>query len=171
MMKIAPLLRSLRDDARGSALIETAFVAPFLVLMSLGGVEVANMVKRQHELQNAASKAAEIMMAAHPADEAALTTVMQQLAAAIQADTGLTTTAIGASVEPDETKNDVGYVMTRYRCGNATNFKKANTGCTDSPNAERFVVFLLRDRYTPVWTDYGLGNDLQYRVEKSVQIG
>ena len=170
-MRIRSLLRTLRGDARGSALIETAFVAPVLILMSLGGVEVANMVKRQHELQNAASKAAEIMMAAHPEDQAALTTVMQQLAATIQADTGLTTTAIGSSVEPDETKNNVAYVMTRYRCGNATNFKKADTGCTDSPNAEHFVVFLLRDRYTPVWNDFGLGDDLQFRVEKSVQIG
>lgn len=171
MMRLRDLLRQLRDDSAGSALIETAFVAPFLILMSLGGVEVANMVKRQHELQNAASKAAEIMMAAHPENEAALTTVMQQLAAAIEDDTGLKTTAIGANVEPDETKNDVGYVMTRYRCGNAKNFKKADTGCTDSPNAERFVVFLLRDKYTPVWNEFGLGEALQYRVEKSVQIG
>ncbi len=170
-MGIGTFLRRLHADTRGSALIETAFIAPVLIMMSLGGVEVANMVKRQHELQNAAAKAAEIMMAAHPEDEAALSTVMQQLAATIQADTGLTTTAIGAAIEPDETKNDVGYVMTRYRCGNATNFKKANTGCTDSPNAQRFVVFLLRDRYTPVWTDYGLGDNVQFRVEKTVQIG
>ena len=72
MMRLRTFLRQLRDDSAGSALIETAFVAPFLILMSLGGVEVANMVKRQHELQNAASKAAEIMMAAHPEDETAL---------------------------------------------------------------------------------------------------
>ena len=171
MMRIRSLLEAVRSDARGSALIETAFVAPILILMSLGGVEIANMVKRQHELQNAASKAAEIMMAAHPEDEVALTTVMQQLAAAIQADTGLTTTTLGSDIDADETKSDIAYVMTRYRCGNATHFKKADSGCTDSPNAERFVVFLLRDKYTPVWNDYGLGDDLQFRVEKSVQIG
>jgi len=171
MMGPGFFLRRFRNDTRGSALIETAFVAPVLILMSLGGVEVANMVKRQHELQNAASKAAEIMMAAHPKDEAELSVVMQQLAAAIEDDTGLDTSAIGSDVEPDETKNDVGYVLTRYRCGNAQNFKKADTGCTDSPNAERFVVFLLRDKYTPVWNDFGIGEELQYRVEKSVQIG
>ncbi|WP_230291185.1 TadE/TadG family type IV pilus assembly protein [Croceicoccus sp. Ery5] len=171
MMGPGFFLRRFRNDTRGSALIETAFVAPVLILMSLGGVEVANMVKRQHELQNAASKAAEIMMAAHPKDEAELSVVMQQLAAAIEDDTGLDTSAIGSDVEPDETKNDVGYVLTRYRCGNSKTFKKADTGCTDSPNAERFVVFLLRDKYTPVWNDFGIGEELQYRVEKSVQIG
>ena len=103
--------------------------------------------------------------------ETALAAVMQQLAAAIEDETGLKTTAIGSDIEPDETKNDVGYVMTRYRCGNAQNFKKADTGCTDSPNAARFVIFLLRDKYTPVWNEFGLGEALQYRVEKSVQIG
>lgn len=171
MMGLRFFLSRFRYDIRGSALIETAFVAPVLIVMSLGGVEVANMVKRQHELQNAASKAAEIMMAARPKDEAELSVVMQQLAAAIEDDTGLDTSAIGSNVEPDETKNDVGYVMTRYRCGNAQNFKKADTGCTDSPNSERFVVFLLRDKYTPVWNEFGIGEELQYRVEKSVQIG
>ena len=171
MMAMQAFLRRFRENTHGSALIETAFVAPFLILMSLGGVEVANMVKRQHELQNAASKAAEIMMAAHPKDEAELALVLQQLALAIEGDTGLATTAIGTDVEPDETKNDVGYVMTRYRCGESKQFKKADTGCTSSPNAERFVVFLLRDKYTPVWNEFGLGEELQYRVEKSVQIG
>lgn len=170
-MIMRPFLRNLRDDRHGSALIETAFIAPVLILMSLGGVEVANMVKRHHELQNAASKAAEIMMVAYPEDEAALAAVMQQLAVEIEDDTGLTTTVIGPTVDPDETKDDVGYVMTRYRCGNSQNFKKIDGGCTDSPNAERFVVFLLRDKYTPVWTDFGIGDDRQFRVERSVQIG
>ncbi|WP_172808212.1 TadE/TadG family type IV pilus assembly protein [Croceicoccus mobilis] len=163
-------INRLRRDEKGSALIETAFVAPFLVFMSLGGVEVSNMVKRQSELQNAASKAAEIIMAAAPEDDTATSAMLTGVAAKLEADTGLTTHVLGFDQDPDETKKNVAYVMRRYRCGNSKTFKKADTGCTDSTNAREFIVFLMRDDYTPVWKDFGIGETLQYRVEKSIQI-
>lgn len=171
MRMLGRLLSRFGDDSRGSALIETAIVAPVLVLMSLGGVEVANMVKRQHELQNATSKSAEIIMASKPNGVVELGILMLGLANKIQADTGLKASVLAPLQEPDETKSDVAYVMLRYRCGNSNTFKKSSSGCTDSSNTREFIVLLLRDKYTPVWNDFGIGEDLQYRVEKAIQIG
>ena len=44
-------------DTRGTAVIETAIIAPVLICMALGGFEVSNMVARQHDLQNGAARA------------------------------------------------------------------------------------------------------------------
>lgn len=170
-MMMRRFLSRLQGDQSGSALIETAFVAPVLVLMSLGGVEIGNMVKRQHELQIAATKAAEIVMAAQPKDDAALNDLMQDLADKIEADTGLTTTVVNLDGDPDLTKDNAAYVIRRYRCGNSKSFKKTSGGCTDSTNAESFIRFLIREKYSPVWEDFGFGQDSQFQIDKSVQIG
>lgn len=164
-------LARFRDDCRGSTLIETAFVLPVLVFMSLGGVEVANMVKRQHELQNTASKAAEIVMASYPKDDAEIGALMWDLKNMIKDDTGLDTHIIQLDSDADLTKDNVAYVLRRYRCGNSKSFKKTDGGCTDSTKAESFLVFRMRQKYSPVWKDFGLGRDMQYDIEKSVQIG
>lgn len=170
-MMMQDFLRRFRDDTRGSALIETAFVAPFLVLMSLGGVEIANMVKRQHELQNAATKAGEIIIAAKPNGEDAMNALITQIKDKIKTDTGLETSYVSLASDPNEDVANAAYVMRRYRCGNSKSFKKSDGGCTDSSHAREFIVFLLREEYTPVWKEFGFGKNLQYRVEKSVQIG
>ena len=48
-------LHRLARDERGAMLIETAIVAPTLVLMSLGAYQISGVVARQSELQSAAA--------------------------------------------------------------------------------------------------------------------
>ena len=62
---IRALALLVRDD-RGSMAIETAFVAPVLLLLSLGGFEVSQMVAGQTELQSAAAEAAAVVRAVAP---------------------------------------------------------------------------------------------------------
>jgi len=50
------LLARLARDERGAMLIETAFIAPVLILMSLGAFQVSQVVARQTELQEAAAQ-------------------------------------------------------------------------------------------------------------------
>ena len=65
----------LRRDARGSVAIETAIVAPVLVLLALGTFDVSQMVSRQDDLQSAAAEAEAIVQASPPKDSAARDTV------------------------------------------------------------------------------------------------
>ena len=62
MKKLKALLERLCDDSRGTALIETAIVAPTLIVMCIGGFEVATMVEKQSRLQSTAELATEIAM-------------------------------------------------------------------------------------------------------------
>ena len=52
------LLHRLLRDSQGVAAIETALVAPVLILLSLGSFQISQMVARQHELSNGADEAA-----------------------------------------------------------------------------------------------------------------
>ena len=54
----------IRRNEDGSMAIETAFVAPILLVLALGGFEVSSMVARQTELQSAAAEAAAVVRAA-----------------------------------------------------------------------------------------------------------
>ena len=56
-MPVRRHLATLLRDTRGAMLIETAIVAPVLVLMSLGAFQVSTMVARQSELQSAVAEA------------------------------------------------------------------------------------------------------------------
>ena len=58
MRSILSLFGRLRRDATGAMAIETAIVAPVLVLMAFGSFQVSSMVARQTELQSAAAEAA-----------------------------------------------------------------------------------------------------------------
>ena len=171
MMKMRSFLKRFAIDDSGTTLIETAFIVPILATVALGGVEVSNIVKRQAELQNAISKSAEIIMAAAPENDDEVSAMLNGVAAKMQAETGLTTTVLGYNQDPNTTLTKVAYVMRRYRCGNSNTFKKADNGCTDSTHARKFVVFYIRDQYSPVWNQFSIGNTMDYHVKKSIQIG
>lgn len=50
------------DDRSGSFAIETAFVAPALILMTLGIFEIGTIIARQHELQSVANESEIIIL-------------------------------------------------------------------------------------------------------------
>ena len=142
----------LAADERGSMAIETAFVAPVLLILALGGFEVSQMVARQTELQSAAAEAAAVVRAVAPETAAARTTVRDILA-----------TSTGVAKE----KVTVSEV---YRCGTATSYSTVQNGC--GAIAEyKFIKVDIRDSYAPVWTKWGVGSGFDYNVSRTVQIG
>lgn len=146
-------LASLAGDRAGTMTIETALVAPVLVLMSLGAFEVSMMVARQSELQSAAADAAAIVMAAHP-------TTQEQIAAirnVVRASAGLADNQV---------------TITRvYRCGTAPNYVEASAACSPDDEVSTVLRITMTDTYAPAWTGFGVGEALDYRVVRTVQLG
>ncbi len=151
MMQPRVLFTALLRDTHGTMLIETAIVAPVLVLMSLGAFQVSGMVARQSELQSAAAEASAIALASAP-DTAAKRSTIKQV---IMASTGLSQYHV--------------VVAPIYRCGTSTTFQSANT-CGTSAKLSTYVRINLTDTYTPMWTKFGVGRPMNYNVTRYVMI-
>lgn len=150
MTQLARLLR----DARGTMVIETAIVAPVLIVLSIGGFEVSAMVARQSELQSAAAEAVAIVMAATPDTQ----TEIDQIEAVVEDSSGI----------PED---DVDFVM-KYRCGTTDSMTETAPAPSDCAEelVSTFIVITMVDSYDPVWAHFGFGEALTYNVERSVQI-
>ena len=151
--------RRLRDDKRGSMVIETALLAPVLAILSLGIYETSMIVARQHELQSAAN---EVEMIAIATNQGAETNV------------GELKNILKTSL--DLTDNDV-TVTTRYRCGTESLLRSSTGPCGkgtedtgDDDYVSTYIRITITDTYTPVWTGFGIGQDINFRVRRTVQI-
>jgi len=153
-----------RKDTTGSTLIETAFVAPALILMTLGGVEISSIVARQTELQTIAANGMEIILAAAPADNTEVGQTINDVKTYMASSSGLT----AVTTVPD--MGQVG-VYRRWRCGN-NSARQATEGCANTSQIQsEFLVIHLKEQYTPVWTNYGIGHAMTFDVKRSIQIG
>lgn len=150
MRSTLSLFARLLRDQRGTMVIETAVVAPVLVLMSLGAFQVSTLVARQSELDSAAAEGAAIAIASPPNTSAKLTTLQQVI---------MTSTGLAAS-------NVV--VTAAYRCNSSTAYVTTSTSCT-SGVISHFVKIYLTDTYTPKWVDYGIGSAITFRVTRYVE--
>jgi Flp pilus assembly protein TadG len=149
------LLSRLRDHTHGSVLIETAIVAPVLLLLALGGLDAGKMIARQSELQSAAGEAEAIVQASVPTDAAARDEVRDVLK---------------ASLDPDNTDAHESVTVTEiYRCSTDADFVTVNN-CADATTVSTFIKITLTDTYTPQWTSFGIGSPLNYNVVRMVQI-
>ena len=144
-------MRRLSMDQRGSVAIETAFVAPLLLLMALASFEGSMMVARQVELQNAAAEASQIALAAAPTDEIARAVVK----GVIQTSTGL----------PPENVD----VLERYRCDTQDAYVTESTSCPSF--YARFIQIEIRDQYVPSWSQITKLGTVDYNVIRMVQVG
>lgn len=149
----ARLLSRLRHDREGAMIIETALVAPVLVLMSLGAFQVSTVVARQTELQSAASEAAAIALASPP-DTIAKRAVLKNV---VMASTGLPADKVTVSVA--------------YRCDAQTSYTFNLNDCNSAQVVSSFVRIRLIDTYTPAWTSFGVGSPINYNVVNHVMIG
>ena len=150
MRSTLSLFARLLRDQRGTMVIETAVVAPVLVLMSLGAFQVSTLVARQSELDSAAAEGAAIAIASPPNTSAKLTTLQQVI---------MTSTGLAAS-------NVV--VTAAYRCNSSTAYVTTSTSCT-SGVISHFVKIYITDTYTPKWVQYGIGSPITYRVTRYVE--
>ena len=148
-MFFAPLLA----DQSGAMAIETALVAPLLLVLSLGGVEAGTMIARQSELQSAAAEALNIVLAAPPEDTGDRTAIRNVL----MASTGITDASDVAVVEI-------------WRCGTATGFERSNAANCGSSAVSTYIEITLEESYEPTWTAFGIGSAIDYEVVRQVQI-
>ena len=150
-MRPQRLFSCLRRDERGAMMIETAIVAPVLILMSMGAFQISQVIARQSELQGAMAEASAIAVSAPP-DTADERTVLKNIIVA--------STSLDAA--------DV-VVSERYRCGVATSYVNAADDCVGSEVAT-YVLIELNDTYTPVWTQWGFGEPLDFNVNRYVMV-
>ena len=146
------LAAALLHDTRGTMVIETAIVAPVLIVLSIGAFEASSMVTRQNELQSAAAEAVAIVMAASPENQ----TQIDQIEAVVENST-------------DIPEDDVVFDL-KYRCGTAETLIDDATTCANVDTLSTFISISMTDRYTPVWASFGWGTELEYNVERTVQV-
>ncbi|WAT18418.1 pilus assembly protein [Aurantiacibacter sp. MUD11] len=165
MMNALARFCRIRGDDRGSMAIETAFVAPVLLILALGGFEVSTMVARQTELQSAAAEAAAVVRAAAPETSNERNTVRDILATSLCGSTDPTI------VEGAATCGTVSVAVTpTYRCGTSTAYTNTADSC-GSVTEYKFILLEIEDRYDPIWTEWGVGAGFDYYVSRTVQIG
>lgn len=145
-------LANLATDRRGSMAVETALVAPVLVLLGLGAFEVSMMVARQNELQSAAADAAAIVMAARPQTPAQFNAIGD----VVRQSAGLTRDEV--SIAPV------------YRCGIEHGQVADPASCGDHENVSTMLRISMTERYSPLWASFGVGGPLTFRVTRTVQL-
>lgn len=151
MTQACTLSRQLYQDTRGTMMIETAIVAPVLLLMSMGAFQVSQVVAQQTDLQNAAAQAASIAIASPP-DTAEKRTTLRNI---VVVSTGLPADQV--TVTP------------KFRCGTAIVYENSTSSCVGTRVSE-FVLIQLRDTYTPIWTEWGVSQPIAFNVDRYVMI-
>lgn len=164
MIALARFCRIGRDD-RGSMAIETAFVAPVLLLLALGGFEVSQMVSRQTELQSAAAEAAAVVRASIPETWEERRAVRDIVA---------TSLCNGAAIQAADGWASCGNVAVRVfrvsRCGTSSTYTYYFDSCGTETEYD-FIRLEISDRYDPIWAQWGVGSGFDYYVNRTIQIG
>lgn len=145
-------IRLLGRDVRGSMTIETAIVAPFLMMMSLGIFEVGTVVARQHELQSAANESEIIAIATNRGAEANIDQIKAILRTSL-----------------DLAENDVTLSQT-YRCGTVQELVTSILACDEDDAVSSYLTIEIQESYTPTWTAFGIGSPIEFSVRRRVQI-
>lgn len=149
----APFLR-LTGDERGAMAVETALVAPVLILLALGTYDVSNLVSRQQDLQSAASEATQVVLAA--ANGSGVNSTELE-------------TILEASLSLDEDQLEI---KQRFRCDAAADLIEASETCDPTKPIYQYVRLDLKNySYTPLWTNFGVGDTVNYNVVRTVQVG
>lgn len=143
-------LRALLRQTDGTALIETAILAPVLIIMSIGTFEASRMVARQSELQSSAEQATEIALAIVPDT----VTELNQVKAKLMESSRLGEARIQLTF--------------KYRCGEGT-LQTVEPSCSEDSLAT-YIAMDISDEYQPVWTNWGLGRSFEYHLDRTVQI-
>ena len=151
-------LAALHGDSRGTMVIETAIVAPVLLLLSVGAFEVSSMVSRQSELQSAAAEAVAIVMAATPETQAQI----DEIEEVVENSSGIAA-------------EDVVFTI-KIRCGTTdtlldqASLEQDSAICGSRDLQSWFLHISMTDTYSPAWTEFGLGSEVEYQVNRMVQL-
>lgn len=146
------LLRRLVANERGSMAIETAFVTPILILMTLGIYEAGTVVARHHELQSVANESEIIIVATNRGAQTNLDTIK----AIVRESVGLGEESV--------------QVSRSYRCGIDPELVADENACAADEVVSTYVNLDISERYTPVWTYFGVGQPITFSVASTVLI-
>ncbi len=142
---------ALRSNEEGAMAIETAIVAPVLLLLSLGGFQVSSLVARQTELQAAMAEAQAVALATDPDTSAKLTTIQQIVMAS---------TNLGASAVT---------VTNAYRCNSTASYVTSTSYCAVGDKVSSYVKISVTDSYNPIWTQFGIGKAISMNQTRYIQ--
>ena len=146
----ARLVRGLLDDMAGVMAIETAVIAPVMVLFSLGAYQVSSLVARQGEIQSAMTLAESVALATEPDTGAKRDT----LKGIVAASTGLPQSQI--------------VVEAAYRCNASTTYVSLESTCLTGANVSRYLRVKITENYVPLWTEFGLGSAIALSAERYI---
>lgn len=150
MTRLRNLALRLQRDMAGAMAVETAVVAPVLILMSLGAFQVSELVARQNELQSAMSVAQSVALSSDP-DDGTKRETLQNIVA--------TTTGL----DPEQVT-----VEEAYRCNAGTDYVASESNCSLGNNVSSYVKVTISDTYTPVWVEYGVGQPIELDVVRYI---
>lgn len=144
--------RQFLRDRQGSVVIETAIIAPVLILLSVGAFQTSQIVARQHELQAGADQAAAMALAGWSDNDEELTA----MSSVIQASLGLDGEQIA--------------VERKFRCGVSTTFVETEAECAEEDIISTFLDIQFTDQYVPLWAKFGVSEPLDFSVQRTVQV-
>lgn len=151
-MQARLLFQRLARANDGTMAIETAFVAPILIILCLGGFEASRVVSRNTELRTALAEASDIAIASPPDSQERIDTLED----IVEASTGLADS--GVAVEQ------------LYRCDNDSTMTNDETTCGTNSVISSFLRITITDTYVPGWTSFGIGAPVPLSVSKTVQV-
>lgn len=154
MMKaLSGIIGRLRSDTTGSVVVETALVAPVLVVLGLGTYDISRIIARQSELQAGSTDVEGIVLAVSASTATNVSTIKQVL----QNSLNLT--------------SDKVTVTKVYRCNTSDTLTTSNASCGGTSDVlSTYVQVTITDTYTPVWSKFGIGSPFSYSLTKTVQV-
>lgn len=151
-MRRFAILGALFRDKRGSMAIETALVAPLLLTLTLGAFDVSMLVAREQQLQSAANEASEIVLAAAGGSGIESDDLEDILESSLNLEDGQLTLA------PE------------YRCGTSTTVSTTAPTCASGEPTYAYVKLTVTDTYSPLWTSFGVGDDVDFNIVRWAQV-
>lgn len=141
------MLKRLRSDNRGAAIIELAIMAPVLAALTIGVVDMSNAFGRKLNLEQAAQRSVEKVMNT-TADTTPTQTIIDEASA--QAKVDADQIEVEYYLECDGTKSE------------------AET-CAEDETSEKWLLVTVNDTYEPMFPVHfaGIGNDGKYHIEAS----
>lgn len=144
--------RQLWRDRRGTMVIETALVAPMLLLLSMGGYEASRIYARQTELQTAIAEAGDV-------------------AIAIKVDTDLERSKLRARIEASTGLTDSEVTLTNsYRCGASASTVTATSYCSGTDPITTYLEIHIIDTLNPMWSQFGFGSAINFNLRRTVLV-
>ena len=153
MSRLRPVLARLIGDRAGSVVIETAIVAPVLVLLGLGTYDTSRIIARQSDLQAGSTDVEGIVLAV------------------AGSGTGTNVSTIKSVLKNSLSLNDQQVAVVKmYRCNTDNTLVTDNSTCATNDVISTYVQVTLTDTYTPTWTRFGVGTPFNYSLVRTVQV-